>query len=244
MSIGWTVDELILVCEALAQNGWEPIPLADERVAELSALLRRSPEHASAERGDRFRSRSSIHLKLENLRTCHPSYRGAPTNASRLDGEVVRKFIENSEDMTARARRIRSAIAEGTVTPDEISALRTYDPEMTAHEGSIIAVLQQRRERDPHIRNRKIQQAREQRGNISCEVCGFNFEEFYGDLGSGYIEVHHRCPLHVSGATTTRLSDLTLVCSNCHRMIHKGYPLLPEELTERVPRRGHGKTHQ
>lgn len=164
MSIGWTVDELILVCEALAQNGWEPIPLADERVAELSALLRRSPEHASAERDDRFRSRSSIHLKLENLRTCHPSYRGAPTNASRLDGEVVRKFIENSEDMTARARRIRSAIAEGTVTPDEISALRTYDPEMTAHEGSIIAVLQQRRERDPHIRNRKIQQAREQRG--------------------------------------------------------------------------------
>lgn len=137
--------------------------------------------------------------------------------------------------MTTHAWATRNAILDETVRPDEVTALQIYDPEMTIREGGIIAVLQQRRERDPRIRNRKIKQAREQRGNISCEVCGFDFEKFYGDLGSGYTEVHHRCPLHLTDSTTTRLSDLALVYSNCHRMIHKGYPLQPEELAERVP---------
>ncbi|WP_455130463.1 HNH endonuclease [Propionibacterium acidifaciens] len=244
MAINWTMDELILVCAELQQNSWESIQMADERVTELSELLRRSPFHPREERDDSFRSRASVHLKLENLRTCHPSYSGAPTNASRLDREVVEKFINDSAGMTTHAWAIRNAILDETVRPDEVTALQIYDPEMTVREGGIIAVLQQRRERDPRIRNRKIKQAREQRGNISCEVCGFDFEKFYGDLGSGYTEVHHRCPLHLSGSTTTRLSDLILVCSNCHRMIHKGYPLQPEEFAERVPRRGLGLMHQ
>ncbi|RLP11032.1 HNH endonuclease [Propionibacterium australiense] len=234
MAINWTMDELILVCDELQRNRWESIRLADERVTELSELLRRSPFHPLEQPDDSFRSRASVHLKLENLRTCHPSYQGAPTHASRLDSEVVEKFIIDSAGMATHAQMIRNAIVNETVRPDEISAIQTHDPEMTVREGSIVAVLQQRRERDPRIRNHKIKQTREQRGSISCEVCGFDFEEFYGDLGSGYVEVHHRQPLHVSGTTTTRLTDLALVCSNCHRMIHRGYPLLPEELANRV----------
>jgi 5-methylcytosine-specific restriction protein A len=56
---------------------------------------------------------------------------------------------------------------------------------------------------------------------LTCEACGFDFFKRYGERGGGYIECHHRIPLSESGPTQTRLKDLALVCSNCHRMIHR-----------------------
>jgi predicted HNH restriction endonuclease len=43
-------------------------------------------------------------------------------------------------------------------------------------------------------------------------------------LGQGFIEVHHVIPLSQSaGPRRTDLDDLLLVCSDCHRMIHRTY---------------------
>ncbi|MDP9865595.1 MULTISPECIES: HNH endonuclease [Streptosporangium] len=94
------------------------------------------------------------------------------------------------------------------------------------------AVLRQHlaRERDPRIRARKIKSVIKRGGRIACEVCGFDFHRTYGERGEGYIECHHRVPLHVSGETLTRLEDLALLCSNCHRMIHRSSWLTVEEL--------------
>lgn len=60
-------------------------------------------------------------------------------------------------------------------------------------------------------------------GRVYCEVCGFDFGERYPKLlGEGFIEVHHLDPLFTKFASKkTTLDDLLLVCSNCHRMIHR-----------------------
>ncbi|MFE5143264.1 HNH endonuclease [Streptomyces fagopyri] len=55
-------------------------------------------------------------------------------------------------------------------------------------------------------------------------MCSFVFSTAYGELGAGYIEVHHRPPLHISGVTETRIADLALLCADCHRMCHKSFP--------------------
>ena len=87
------------------------------------------------------------------------------------------------------------------------------------------------RERDPKLRNAKIKQARKLTGAIACEVCGFDFEKVYGELGEGFIHVHHLVPLHFSGETRSTLDDLVLLCVNCHQMIHRRSPWkTPEEL--------------
>jgi 5-methylcytosine-specific restriction protein A len=63
----------------------------------------------------------------------------------------------------------------------------------------------------------------------------FDFERVYGPRGADFIECHHRVPLHVTGQVTTRLEDLALICSNCHRMIHRTRPWLTvEELGQLV----------
>ncbi|WP_221409629.1 HNH endonuclease [Klebsiella pneumoniae] len=42
-----------------------------------------------------------------------------------------------------------------------------------------------------------------------------------------FCEVHHLIPLHKSdGVIITKLSDLAIVCSNCHRIIHKTSPMI------------------
>ena len=44
----------------------------------------------------------------------------------------------------------------------------------------------------------------------------------FGQIGNGFIECHHKIPLskYVKN-NVTKLEDLALVCSNCHRMLHK-----------------------
>ena len=82
------------------------------------------------------------------------------------------------------------------------------------------------------IRNREIVESKKSKSNYSCEVCGFNFEEKYGDIGSNYITVHHLKPMKErEKPSKTTESDLALVCDNCHRMLHrKDPPLGIEEL--------------
>lgn len=59
---------------------------------------------------------------------------------------------------------------------------------------------------------------------FDCAVCGFNFGMEYGDIGQGYIEVHHLRPLAAVGEAhpVNPVDDLRPVCANCHRMLHHG----------------------
>ena len=70
----------------------------------------------------------------------------------------------------------------------------------------------------------------------TCMACGFNFEETYGEIGKNYIEVHHVTPLFsLDGEIDIDpAKDLVVVCSNCHRMIHrnKDRVLTVQELKE------------
>lgn len=99
-------------------------------------------------------------------------------------------------------------------------------------EGAAMRVEVNRYERDPHARRAAI----EHHGAF-CQVCGFDFAKSYGDLGSGFIEVHHVVPLSQvgSGYSVDPTSDLLPLCSNCHSMIHReNPPLSPEQLKDRL----------
>ena len=63
--------------------------------------------------------------------------------------------------------------------------------------------------------------------DFSCRVCGFNFLEVYGELGRAFIEAHHMKPVaQLAPDETVRIQDLIAVCSNCHRMLHRQYPVV------------------
>lgn len=58
----------------------------------------------------------------------------------------------------------------------------------------------------------------------TCSVCGMNFRDIYGEIGEGFIHIHHIIPISTIG-TTYKIdyeNDLIPVCPNCHAMLHKG----------------------
>lgn len=70
-----------------------------------------------------------------------------------------------------------------------------------------------------------------------CSICNFDFEQFYGEHGSGFIEIHHITPLQTGNERPVDpQTDLIPVCSNCHRMIHRRREnyLTPEMLKEMI----------
>jgi hypothetical protein len=81
-------------------------------------------------------------------------------------------------------------------------------------------IRQEYRQRNSALVQRvKSEAFRLSNGRILCECCDFDFVAIYGVHGSRFIECHHKIHLNV-GPRRTQRTDLALVCSNCHRMLH------------------------
>lgn len=101
-------------------------------------------------------------------------------------------------------------------------------------EGKIIERIHKSRERSYNVINLAKKRFLEENGCLFCQVCRFDFEKTYGKLGEDFIEGHHTIAVsEMSHNHKTRVEDIALVCSNCHRMIHKKRPWLKmDELKE------------
>ncbi|HEX5483116.1 MAG TPA: EVE domain-containing protein [Terriglobia bacterium] len=111
---------------------------------------------------------------------------------------------------------------------------------LLAREGGRKLATHFMRERNRQIVNAKRQTSLKAMGRLRCEVCEFDFEEAYGSLGQGFSEVHHKLPLSkVESEIETRLEDLAIVCSNCHRMIHRRNPPLSMEKLKNLVNKAH-----
>lgn len=67
----------------------------------------------------------------------------------------------------------------------------------------------------------------------SCQICGFSFEEVYGEIGRDFCHVHHIEPLGEVGGEKNidPIKDLIPLCANCHAVIHRQTPALsPDEV--------------
>lgn len=106
--------------------------------------------------------------------------------------------------------------------------------EKEVQEGKVVYRLHKQRERKGTLPLEKKRTVFKELGYLECEVCGFNFQEIYGQRGIGFIECHHnKFVSELEDEQTIKLSDLSLLCSNCHRMIHTKKPWLSvEELKE------------
>jgi 5-methylcytosine-specific restriction enzyme A len=69
-----------------------------------------------------------------------------------------------------------------------------------------------------------------------CQVCDLSFEERYGDIGRGFIHVHHVVPIAaLSGEyTVDPIHDLIPVCPNCHAILHRYDPPMTVEQLRKV----------
>lgn len=113
-------------------------------------------------------------------------------------------------------------------------AVEAPDVEMAWFEGSRRRLFVYHRRREAAARRAKIADTlARKKGRLVCEVpkCGFDFAKRYGELGIGYAQVHHKLALSKAPreGQKTKLTDLAIVCANCHVMIHRNGDCRPLE---------------
>lgn len=118
--------------------------------------------------------------------------------------------------------KVKQLIAQG-----EIQQPIDIDNYFSGSEGNPRLVTHLKRERNAYLVTAKKEATIREKGKLCCEVCNFNFAEVYGELGEDFCEVHHLTPLaQADGVVKTTLDDLAILCSNCHRIIHRTNPMI------------------
>lgn len=61
---------------------------------------------------------------------------------------------------------------------------------------------------------------------VICQVCKFDFEKNFGEIGKDFIHVHHIVDISIIDSVyeLNPITDLIPVCPNCHAMLHKKKP--------------------
>lgn len=218
----WVRDELILALDLYFTNPASPPGKASAAVHALSDLLNKMHRLTGAAASETFRNPNGVYLKMMNLRALDPTFTTAGKvgmqSGGALEKVIWSEYVGRRAELAADAKQVRDAISdsdEGVVA--SLPVVEQYEGE----EGGIIVRLHKRYERDPRLIAKKKAAAKAV-GSLACEVCDFDFGERYGSHGEGFIEVHHVRPVHaMKPGAKTRLTDLALLCSNCHRMAHR-----------------------
>jgi len=105
-------------------------------------------------------------------------------------------------------------------------------------EGRPSFITHKKRERNPALIRAAKTCALKMYGRLFCQACGFDFGKVYGRFGEGFIEAHHTIPVsHLDDNSVSKVEDIVLVCSNCHRILHRRRPWLEiEQLKELLSR--------
>lgn len=94
-------------------------------------------------------------------------------------------------------------------------------------EGKEIERKHKLRERNQAVIKAAKDSFKQKEGKLYCQVCTFNFHKQYGEIGCDFIEGHHTLPMSaLEEEVKTKINDIALVCSNCHRMLHRKRPWL------------------
>ncbi len=139
------------------------------------------------------------------------------------------KLTENSPDVYTKW--ILGDLENSNMRSDNVSPNNTQTNEFSLDdftgeiessngylEGSLKQVLVSKYERSSTARTRCINLK-----GVNCHICKLNFQDKYGEIGRGFIHIHHLIPINMikSSYKVNYANDLVPVCPNCHAMLHR-----------------------
>lgn len=173
--------------------------------------------------------RRELHLQLNRVSSedLREALNGRPTfPLSNLDHANALNLLRNVFDWYIQEL---SAISTTTsLFPEEALAPTSKN----YREGAIKQITV-----NAHERNSKARKECIRKYGLRCQVCNFDFEEFYGKIGRDFIHVHHLKPVSetIEEYELVPERDLRPVCPNYHAMLHKKNPPYEvEELKEKL----------
>ncbi|SPZ37406.1 Predicted restriction endonuclease [Plesiomonas shigelloides] len=119
----------------------------------------------------------------------------------------------------ARVGRLWYALS--TSEQESVTAIEEVVNPETYTEGATKRISVNAYERNPDARAKCIAHY-----GCKCYVCNFDFQSVYGDIGKGFIHVHHEVALAdiKQEYEVDPINDLKPLCPNCHGIIHRTHP--------------------
>ncbi|SDH04177.1 5-methylcytosine-specific restriction enzyme A [Desulfosporosinus hippei DSM 8344] len=216
----WARDELILALDLYFRNNLTQMDKTNDEVIKLSKILNSLHIHSSIPDETLFRNPNGVTMKLANFMRFDPKSHGSGlARGGKLEEQIWNEFANRPDYLRKVAQSI---IDNGSIRESEI----LDDEEEGFSEGTVLFRKHKVIERNRKIVNEVKSKALAE-GNLRCVVCKFDFFKVYGEVGYGYIECHHTVPVsEYTSNMKTKAKDLALVCSNCHRMLHRRRPWL------------------
>ncbi|MDB4499283.1 HNH endonuclease [Akkermansiaceae bacterium] len=235
----WTRDELILALDLYFRVPEARGNKSNTEVIALSELLNRLPIHGDKGAETTFRNANGVGMKLINFLPYDPDYDGKGlSSGGKADKEIWDEFFDHRERLSAIAQSIR----ENSLDPILPVVPDLSEDEAEASEGRLLTKIHRYRERDSKIVRKKKENVLQATGNLRCEACGFDYSDVYPQLGDGFCECHHDKPVsELRPGEKTKMKDLRVVCSNCHRMIHRKRPWKTVEEIQYLVRTSRGR---
>ncbi|WP_196782628.1 HNH endonuclease [Chromobacterium paludis] len=219
----WSRDELILALDLYMQHRTSPPGKDSPEIEELSEVLNQLGAVLRQRTSTTYRNTNGVYMKLMNFRRVDPDYmaegKTGLTRGNQDEARVWDQFASDPVRLAEVAQFIRQGITkhladEDLAGPDEPGIEE-------AEEGKVATRMHRYRERDRRLVVEAKAQAMKLHGRLACAACGFDFSKRYGELGINIIDVHHTKPVHtMEPGEKTKVVDLVLLCSNCHRVVH------------------------
>lgn len=219
----WGRDELILALDLYMTHREKPLQKGSPEITALSQLLNALGAVLGQRGSTTYRNENGVYMKLMNFRTRDPEYRAEGkvglTRGNKDEEEVWNEFAADPERLAEAAAFIRSNVQAHS---DDADLSGPDEPEIAeAEEGRLATRIHRSRERNRGLVEKAKSAALKRYGRLFCAACDFDFVSRYGSTGEGVIDVHHTKPVHtMQPGDTTKVTDLVLLCSNCHRIVH------------------------
>lgn len=160
-------------------------------------------------------------------------WRVSPDNAIRTLQPIVipKKIFETKNYRIVKPTELEEATFKSLYSlAQEDIADNDYGYDSEFPEGKEIERKHKLRERNQAVIKSAKDLFKRKNVKLYCQVCGFDFHATYGEIGIDFIEGHHTIPIsELKGEVITKVKDVALVCSNCHRMLHRKRPWLKME---------------
>jgi 5-methylcytosine-specific restriction enzyme A len=178
---------------------------------------------------------SERHRKLtEGTSNSYIDYLNNITN--HLGSDITAKLVHQSGSINEINEQLKKNSMPDGSRRNCLSAFRAYqefrlrfpmdnvifpDEVLEFAEGAVTQIQVNKYERDTNARLACINHHKP-----ICKVCGTDFGLKYGEIGIGFIHVHHIVPISKVGKQylLNPIDDLVPVCPNCHAMLHKQTP--------------------
>lgn len=229
------ISEADLVLPALFVMSLQPDKTisTNRLIKALTNLLKPTGEDAEILKG---RKDTKFSQKVRNLRSHETleklGYAKYSQGFFKLTENGERYLNENKElikyllDNPFEYYEIKNLFGEVVKNEKEKRKINIFDENIIITEGNEKIIYQKTYERSKKLREYAIEHYKKN-GEIICDICCFNFKEFYGKLGENFIEIHHLKPIFMfegddlNKKIEEALKNVVPVCSNCHRIIHR-----------------------